>query len=122
MRISLTVGDQEATATLADNAAARDLASMLPITVPIGDLFGREKPGPLPRPLSTDGVEPVSTYRVGQLAYWPPNADVFVVYAGDGLPVPDPGLIPLGTVDTGLDLVAGAGDDFDLTFTALTTD
>ena len=122
MRIALTIGEQQATVTLADNAAARDLASMLPITVPMGDLFGREKPGPLPRPLATADVEPVDTYRVGQLAYWPPNGDVFVVYAGDGLPVPEPGLIPLGTVDTGLDLIAGAGADFHLTFTAHTTD
>jgi hypothetical protein len=48
MRIRLTMGSRQATATLADNAAARDLAAMLPLT----DLFGREKPGPLPRPLT----------------------------------------------------------------------
>ena len=34
MRIQLTVGDQQATASLEDNAAARDLASMLPVTTP----------------------------------------------------------------------------------------
>jgi hypothetical protein len=118
MRIQLTIGDQRATVTLEDNAAARDLASMLPLTVPMTDLFGREKPGPLPRPLAGD-VEPVFTYRVGQLAYWPPDHNIFVVYDGDGAPVPRPGLIPLGTVDTGLDVIAGAGNDFELTITAL---
>ncbi len=118
MRIQLSIGDQQATATLDDNAAARDLVTLLPVTIPMGDLFGREKPGPLPRALTGD-VEPVSTYRVGQLAYWPPNHDIFIVYAGDGLRVPAPGLIPLGTVDTGLDAIAAAGDDFELTITAL---
>jgi hypothetical protein len=118
MRIRLTIGNQEATATLEDNPASRDLVSMLPVTVAMGDLFGREKPGPLPRALTGD-VEPVFTYRVGQLAYWPPSHDIFVVYAGDGLRVPGPGLIPLGTVDDGLDVIAAAGDDFELTITAV---
>jgi hypothetical protein len=118
MRIRLTIGSRQATARLEDNAAARDLASMLPLTVAMSDLFGREKPGPLPRALTGD-VTPVFTYRVGQLAYWPPDHNIFVVYAGDGLPVPGPGLIPLGTVDTGLDVIAGAGSDFELTITAL---
>jgi hypothetical protein len=36
---------------------------------------------------------------VGQIAYWPPNHDIFIVYAGNGLRVPGPGLIPLGTAD-----------------------
>jgi hypothetical protein len=118
MRIRLTIGNQEATATLEDNPASRDLVSMLPVTVAMGDLFGREKPGPLPWALTGD-VEPVFTYRVGQLAYWPPSHDIFVVYAGDGLRVPSPGLIPLGTVDDGLDVIAAAGDDFELTITAV---
>jgi hypothetical protein len=118
MRIRLITGSREATATLQDNAAARDLASMLPVTVAMSDLSGREKPGPLPRAL-TGEVEPVFTYRVGQLGYWPPDHNLFVVYAGDGLPVPGPGLVPLGTVDTGLDVIAGAGSDFRLVITAL---
>jgi hypothetical protein len=114
VRIRLTIGDQEVTGVLEDNPATRDRVSMLPITVPMGDLFGREKPGALSRPLTGD-VEPVSTYRVGQIAYWPPSHDILVVHAGDGLQVPAPGLIPLGTVDTGLDVITAAGDDFAMT-------
>jgi hypothetical protein len=118
VRIRLTIGDREATATLEDNPVSRDLLSLLPVTVPMGDLFGREKPGPLPRAL-TGEVEPVFTYRVGQIAYWPPSRDIFVVYEGEGLRVPSPGLVPLGTVDTGLDVIAAAGDDFDMTIAVL---
>jgi hypothetical protein len=91
---------------------------MLPVTVAMTDLFGREKPGPLPRAL-TGETERESTYRVGQLAYWPPDHSIFVVHDGDGLTVPGPGLVPLGSVDAGLDVIAAAGDDFDLTITAL---
>jgi hypothetical protein len=118
VRIRLSIGDQEVTGTLEDNPATRDLVSLLPVTVPMGDLFGREKPGPLPRAL-TGEVEPVFTYRVGQIAYWPPSRDIFVVYEGEGLRVPSPGLVPLGTVDTGLDVIAAAGDDFDMTIAVL---
>ncbi len=118
MGIQLAVGAQRATATLQDNAAARDLVTLLPVTVAMGDLFGREKPGRLPRALAGD-VEPVFTYRVGHLAYWPPGRDVFVVYDGDGLRVPSPGLVELGTVDSGLDVITAAGDDVELTITAL---
>jgi hypothetical protein len=118
VRIRLSIGDQEATGTLEDNPATRDLVSLLPVTVPMGDLFGREKPGPLPRALTVD-VEPVFTYRIGQIAYWPPSRDIVLVYEGDGLQVPSPGLIPLGTVDTGLDVVATAGGDFDMTIAVL---
>jgi hypothetical protein len=118
VQVRLSIGGQEAIGTLADNPAARDLVSLLPLTVPMSDLFGREKPGPLPRALTGD-VEPVFTYRIGQIAYWPPGRDIFVVYDGDGLQVPSPGLVPLGTVDSGLDVVANAGDDFDMTIAVL---
>jgi hypothetical protein len=83
----------------------------------MGDLFGREKPGRLPRALAGH-VEPVFTDRVGQLAYRPPGRDV-VIYDGDGLRVPSPGLIELGTVDSGPDVIGAAGDDVELTITAL---
>ncbi len=118
VQVRLSIGDREAIGTLHDNPAARDLVSLLPLTVPMSDLLGREKPGPLPRAL-TGEVEPVFTYRVGQIGYWPPGRDIFVVYDGDGLQVPSPGLVPLGTVDSGLDVVATAGDDFDMTIAVL---
>jgi hypothetical protein len=51
MRIGLSVGDQSATATLANNPTARDLAALLPLTLTMNDLLGLEKPGSLPRAL-----------------------------------------------------------------------
>ncbi|WP_257015114.1 cyclophilin-like fold protein [Rhodococcus sp. ACPA1] len=46
-------------------ASARDFASLLPATITLHDLGGREKAGPLPREL-TDGQDQ-SSYRAGQL-------------------------------------------------------
>jgi hypothetical protein len=107
-------GNHSAIATLADNATARDFATLLPATLSMGDLFGHEKPGTLPRPLD-EGGEVVHTYQVGQLGYWAPGTDLAIVYAieGDGA-IPHPGLIPLGTVSSGLEVIAGAGTAFEL--------
>ena len=114
MRIRMTVADQSATATLADNPTARDFASLLPVTLTMNDLFGLEKPGTLPRALD-EGGEAVFTYQVGQLGYWSPGRALAVVYAVDGEgSIPGPGLIPLGTVDAGLEAIAEGGDSFQL--------
>ena len=114
MQIRLRVEDRSAVATLADNPTARDFASLLPVTLSMGDLFGLEKPGSLPRALDVGG-QAVFTYEVGQIGYWSPGRALAVIYAvdGDGA-IPRPGLIPLGVVDSGLDVIADAGDAFRL--------
>jgi len=82
-QIRLTVGDQSAIATLADNPTAGDFADLLPVTLNMSDLQGTEKPGALPRPLDASGAA-VFTYEVGQIGYWAPGQDVAVVYAFEG--------------------------------------
>ena len=52
MKINITIRDRVLTATLVDNATARDFVSFLPLKVSMNDLFGREKYGDLPKPLS----------------------------------------------------------------------
>lgn len=93
MRIRLTVGGAIATARLYDTATARDFAALLPVTITLHDLGGREKAGPLPRPLlAGDGQ---STYRAGQLGYWAPSHDLAVYYHEDGFRIPPPGIVML---------------------------
>lgn len=117
-RIRLTVGDQVATATLLDNATARDFASLLPVTIQMHDLFGREKPGPLPRALDTGG-ERVFSYQLGDISYWSPNHDIAIFYVGDDGTIPNPGLIRLGVVDEGIEIIGNAGAGFTLTIEAV---
>jgi hypothetical protein len=121
MQVTLTIiGGQSdgrrATATLADTPTARDFASQLPLTLDMHDLLGREKPGALPRPLRPTG-EGQATYAVGDLGYWPPNHDLAIFYRHDGQAIPDPGIVHLGRIQTGLDAITGAGDAFRLTIT-----
>jgi hypothetical protein len=119
VRIRLLVGGDVATATLEDSAAARDFAAMLPVTIDLRDLLGREKAGRLPRQLSMEGARREFDYQVGELAYWPPGNDLAIFYADDGQRIPQPGLVRLGTVDTGLEVIAAAGNDFALSIEPL---
>jgi hypothetical protein len=118
-KIRFRIGGAEATATLRDNETARDFASLLPLTLEMHDLLGREKPGQLPRPLA-EGGEHQFGYEVGDVAYWPPNHDVAIFYADDGKrTIPSPGIVPLATIDSGLDVIASAGGDFQMTIEPL---
>src|SRR5438067_8605964 len=79
MKIRLKVGNKVLTATLADNKTARDFVSLLPLTLNMNDLFGREKFGHLPRAISEEGKR-THTYAIGDIAYWCPGPDVAIYY------------------------------------------
>jgi len=51
-RVRITIGDRSIEAKLADSDAARDFASLLPLTLAMNDLFRREKFATLPRAIS----------------------------------------------------------------------
>jgi hypothetical protein len=100
MKINIKVGGKTLPATLADNATARDFASVLPLKVPMKDLFGREKYAALPRALSEDGPRS-NRYQVGDVAYWSPSHDLAIYYRQDGELIPSPGIIPIAKIDGG---------------------
>lgn len=82
--ISVTIGGQQYAATLYDNAAARDLASQLPLTLSFRD-FGSgfdEKIGDLPNALSTEGMKDSDNGESGEIGYWSPQPRV-VLYTGE---------------------------------------
>jgi hypothetical protein len=109
MRIRVAIGDAAATGTLRGNQTARDFVSLLPLTLSMNDLFGREKYGHLPRALSASGGHQF-TYAVGDVAYWPPAHDVAIFYADDGRrTIPRPGIVVIGEIESGLDAIASAG-------------
>ena len=101
-RVRITIGTKSIEATLADSEAARDFASLLPITLPMNDLFRREKFAHLPRAISEQGKQ-THDYAVGTIGYWPPGPDVAIFYRQDGERIPDPGLIVLGKIKAGVE-------------------
>ena len=101
VKIKLTIDNKTLTATLADNGTARDFVSLLPLTLTMNDLFGREKFGHLPRAISDKGKR-THTYEIGDIAYWSPGPDVAIYYHHDGEQIPDPGIIVIGKIDSGV--------------------
>jgi hypothetical protein len=102
MKIRLKVADRVITATLIDNKTTEDFISLLPQTLTMNDLFRREKFGHLPRAISKEGKR-THTYEVGDIAYWSPGPDVAIYYRHDGQEIPDPGIIVIGKIDSGVE-------------------
>jgi hypothetical protein len=102
MKIRLRVKDKIITATLIDSKTTRDFISLLPLTLTMNDLFRREKYANLPRAISTEG-ERAYTFEVGDIAYWSPGPDVAIYYRHDDQRIPEPGIIVIGRVDSGVE-------------------
>jgi hypothetical protein len=92
-RIRISSDWGSVTAELADNAAARSLIQLLPITIDMRDHLRQEKTGSLPSPLPD--VPRQRDFAVGTLGLWGP--DHFVIYYRTGR-VPQPGIALLGSV------------------------
>ena len=107
-RVRITIGGKSIEATLADSEAARDFASLLPITLPMNDLFRREKFAHLPRAISEQGKR-TRDYAIGTIGYWPPGPDVAIFYRHDGERIPEPGLIVIGKIKTGVEAFSVRG-------------
>ena len=112
MPVVLRVGDHTVAATLTDTPASRQFAAMLPLSLQMRDVWGQAKSGPLPQMLTVEGGTPVHDPAAGDLYYWPRSGVIAVYYDDLGQAVPDPGLVHLGVVDTGLDSLANAGRRF----------
>jgi hypothetical protein len=106
MRIRVVVDGKSLTATLADNATARDLRSLLPLTVTLEDYAATEKITYLSRKLSTAGAPDGSDPAVGSIAYYAPWGNVAFFYKDAPYAR---GLIPLGRIDTGIEVFRTAG-------------
>lgn len=72
---------QTMTATLYDNASARDLASMLPLDLSIDNYANNEKIAYLPRKLTEAGSGPFDNERPGDLCYFAPWGNLALFYS-----------------------------------------
>src|SRR5687768_13686338 len=106
--VRIIIGDTSIEATLADSDAARDFASLLPLTLSMNDLFRREKFAALPRAISERGKR-TRDYAVGTIGYWPTGPDVAIFYRHDGERIPAPGLIVIGKVKAGVEALSVRG-------------
>lgn len=108
MKIALRIEDTAITATLVDNKTTQDFVSLLPLTLTMNDLFRREKFAHLPRAISKEGKR-MHTYKVGDVAYWSPGPDLAIFYRHDGQEIPDPGIIVIGKIESGVEVLNVSG-------------
>ncbi|WP_448229937.1 cyclophilin-like fold protein [Pseudoxanthomonas mexicana] len=106
MKIRLIVGEQVATATLYDNATARDFASLLPLTLTMADYDTIERVSDLPRKLSTQGAPDGMAPVAGELTHYAPwgNLALFIKPRSYSR-----SLLPLGKVVEGLPILEQHG-------------
>ena len=100
MKIRLTFDGKTVEATLLDNATARDLLSMLPMTLTLEDYNSTEKIGYPPRKLSTAGAPAGVDPSIGDIAYYAPWGNLAIFYKDFGY---SQGLIGLGRIDSGIE-------------------
>jgi hypothetical protein len=107
MRIQISVnGKVLATATLDNNATARDFAARLPLNVNLKDYAATEKIADLPGALSTQGAPDAYTPAAGDISYYAPWGNLAIFYK-DGHH--SKGLVRLGRLDSGVDALQRLG-------------
>ncbi|WP_315927872.1 cyclophilin-like fold protein [Mesorhizobium sp. SP-1A] len=98
MRLRFAFADQDFTATLEDNASARELFSMLPLDLTIGDYSTNEKIAYLPRKLTGQGSGRFDGEAAGDLCYYAPWGNLALFHGPYRW---SSGLIRLGRLDHG---------------------
>ncbi len=106
MKIRLIVDDQVATATLYDNATARDFASLLPLSLTMTDYDTIERVSDLPRKLSAQGAPEGMAPVAGELTHYAPWGNLAIFIRPRSF---SRSLLPLGKVDEGLSILSQPG-------------
>jgi hypothetical protein len=107
VKIRMTVGATViATATLDDAESARQFAARLPLTLTLKDHAATEKVADLPGALSTRGAPPGYKPMAGDLAYYAPWGNLAIFHKDFEY---SSGLVRLGRLDTGLDILRRPG-------------
>ena len=106
MKIRLTFDGKTVESTLLDNATARDLLSLLPMTLTLEDYNATEKIGYPPRKLSTAGAPAGVDPSVGDIAYYTPWGNLALFYKDFGYST---GLIRVGRIGSGIEALSAPG-------------
>lgn len=121
-KLKLTVnGTDEVIIAMYDNTATDALLERLPLTdLSFSDLSGIEKPiERLEEPLSLGDEEPGYDPVAGEMVIYRPWGN-FTIFYGDFRYSDE--LVPLGMVESGLDIIAGQSEDFTGTLEVLETE
>lgn len=106
MQIRLKVNGKIITATMLDNATAREFISLLPMTLTLEDYAATEKIAYLPRKLSTAGAPAGIDPSTGDITYYAPWGNLAIFYRDFGY---SKGLVSLGRIDDGVEALEVPG-------------
>ncbi|CAN5601141.1 hypothetical protein BH10PSE18_BH10PSE18_38350 [soil metagenome] len=107
MKIHLKLDGKVIAATLADSEAAHTFAAMLPLTITMHALFGREKFGALPGPMP-HAATCTQDCGPGDIICWTAGPDLAVFHGHERKAVTG-GFHVLGKIDAATDAFAAAG-------------
>lgn len=108
----MVVDGQEINITLYNTPAANALYDMLPLTLDFEDFNGAEKISYLPEELPTQGEPDGCDPEIGDLCLYAPWGNLCIFYQDSGY---SGSLIPLGRIESGLDIIAGLDSNFSAT-------
>lgn len=106
MRLRATLDGQPVDAALNTSPAARDLASLLPLSLDLEDFHGLERVADLPRKLTTDNTVAPAAAEAGDIAYYVPWGNL-ALFCQDGPPA-SADLLVLGHLDVSADQLGRA--------------
>ena len=106
IQMKITVNGRELTAILEDNATTRALIGMLPMTLPMMDLYGREMCYRFDSALPTDNVRNTG-YEVGDIIYYPPRRSFVIMYKQNGERF---SMQKIGKITSGVEIFNSTGD------------
>ena len=106
MKIRFTLNGTVVTATLEDNATARDFIAMLPLTVTLEDFAATEKIAYLPAKLNTQGAPSGIDPSAGDVTYYAPWGNLALFHKDFRH---SPGLVKLGRIDQGIEALRITG-------------
>lgn len=118
MKMKLVLDNGEVVIHLYDNAPAQELASMLPLTVTFDDYAGKEKITHLPEKLNIQNAPRGAVPKRGEVAIFVPWGNIAIFYKDHGL-TPDNALIPIGRIESGMDILTSHKNDFKATIERL---
>jgi len=99
MKINIHIEDNDiATATLLDNPAARDFATLLPLSIQLENYAQIERIAYLPRKLSNESAPAGFQTQAGDITYYAPWGNLAIFVEGFRY---SSGLLPLGKLETG---------------------
>lgn len=107
MKIEIVVGEEIVKAHLLDNPTARDFAALLPLELTLEDYGKIEKIDDLPKKLTKEGAPAGYKPSAGDITYYAPWGNLAIFLRGFSH---SSGLISLGKIDSGLELLAQEGE------------